>query len=407
MSLQLYKNGEFQLVFDMHPNRPSLALTPPQWRLPKPKTVPLSLFLNSHAKNKRLIAVNVIEELGRVVDFVFANRDQQCVVRAILIPRQPNLIAITDEKKISWNKPKDLAPAQPQPSLGDENARDWSEYTELWLQQRSSNSASAQKAASNLQELGGSASAKDPQQKQIEKNIEKKKRAMATIESELSLEEEKKWQEFGQFLKTAEPISDQWRELYDGKINRSQNMEKAFQRSKDLRRKKQGTLDRLEKLKQEVAELEHALKNPESAIASAVVRSREGAEKTKSYQMMKDAQIKGRTLKLDEETEAVIGKSGTDNLKLLREARAWDLWLHLRDYPGSHAIIFKAKNKNLSHAQLQQVAIRLAEASVKNAKGLRLDVVMAECRYVRPVKGAKAGLVTFQNEKVFTITVPA
>jgi len=88
---------------------------------------------------------------------------------------------------------------------------------------------------------------------------------------------------------------------------------------------------------------------------------------------------------------------------ILRQARAWDYWFHLRDYPGAHAILFRTKNQNVPDSALREVAQWIIQESLGKKmliEGIKFDVIVAECRYVRPVKGAQ-GLVTYQNERKY------
>ncbi len=51
-----------------------------------------------------------------------------------------------------------------------------------------------------------------------------------------------------------------------------------------------------------------------------------------------------------------MGKNAGENLKLLRQAKSWDLWIHLKDYPSAYAILQKPKDKNVSDQVLIQAS---------------------------------------------------
>ncbi|MFN9065949.1 MAG: DUF814 domain-containing protein, partial [Bdellovibrionales bacterium] len=124
--------------------------------------------------------------------------------------------------------------------------------------------------------------------------------------------------------------------------------------------------------------------------------------------LMKKAEATGRNREIKGFT-ASKGKSAQDNLALLRAAKAWDLWLHLRDYPGSHLILSLDKGQSVPQEVLNEAALWLAESSVKSKvklSGMRFDVLVVECRFVRPIKGDKLGRVNYQNERVFTVIMP-
>lgn len=103
----------------------------------------------------------------------------------------------------------------------------------------------------------------------------------------------------------------------------------------------------------------------------------------------------------------VIGASGEDSLKLIRQAKAWHWWFHQRQGAGPHLILACDKNKFLSNETLQQVAARLVEYINKNKKMPgRYEMIATQIRFVRPIKGAKAGLVTYQNITTWQIDYP-
>jgi predicted ribosome quality control (RQC) complex YloA/Tae2 family protein len=108
---------------------------------------------------------------------------------------------------------------------------------------------------------------------------------------------------------------------------------------------------------------------------------------------------------LDENFEAVMGKSARDNLEILRQAQAWDLWMHLKDYPGAHAIIVRPRTKEVPLKWIQKVSEWLIRETIGQKKvemGSKYDVVVVECRYVRPIKGDKLGRVSYHNPQVYS-----
>ena len=103
-----------------------------------------------------------------------------------------------------------------------------------------------------------------------------------------------------------------------------------------------------------------------------------------------------------------MGKSAQDNLQLLRQAKAWDLWIHLKDYPSAYAIMQKAKEQKVSDSAITQASQWLVKESLKNKKnlaGVKLSVVITECRHVRPIKGDRLGRVTYHHARELLITV--
>ena len=102
-----------------------------------------------------------------------------------------------------------------------------------------------------------------------------------------------------------------------------------------------------------------------------------------------------------------MGKSAADNLRLLRQSKSWDLWIHLKDFPSAYAIIQKNKDQKISDEMLRQSAQWLVKEGSKNkdVDGLKTTVVIVECRHVRPIKGDKIGRVTYHNAREMLITI--
>ena len=95
------------LVFDLDTQHPFVGLydSNPWSRLKSIK--PMGLFFNSHFRNNVVAQIVLIENMGRVMKIEFSTTYS---IEFRLIPKQPNLLAFVDKKKISWNKPKELPP---------------------------------------------------------------------------------------------------------------------------------------------------------------------------------------------------------------------------------------------------------------------------------------------------------
>ncbi len=98
----------------------------------------------------------------------------------------------------------------------------------------------------------------------------------------------------------------------------------------------------------------------------------------------------------------LVGKNSRQNEEItFRRAAPSDLWLHVRDAPGSHVIV-KSGGREVPEATLRQAA-QLA-AYYSQARGSsHVAVAYTERRYVRPIKGAAPGLVTYTREKTIRV----
>lgn len=382
---EFYKHQSLWLCLDLMQNFPQsvfLEKTPPFKKVVKP----LTIFLNAHAKNMRWIDCQVDVDKGRVLEIELTNREKSCFIQFIAIPRMVNVIAKSEGKSISWDKPKDLGMSTAiEQNLSEEI--DWVLRGKEWLQEKT------QKKSEN------SIAAKDPRHKVLAK----KQSALQKMQEGLSQNSGELWKELGEILKsvtvkTNRDLDEKFHEIYNFKISQSVNRDHAFNKYKDVKRKRSGTEERIEILKKEISDLE-------KKISSETFKVGDDSAPSKGRKILEKSDSKGRKLALEDGFEAFIGKSAKDNLAILRQAQGWDLWLHLKDFPGAHAIITRPRNKEVPLKVIQKVSEWLIAESFSGKKikmGLKYDVVVVETRFVRPIKGDKLGRVNYHNPQVFS-----
>lgn len=78
-----------------------------------------------------------------------------------------------------------------------------------------------------------------------------------------------------------------------------------------------------------------------------------------------------------------------------------DLWLHAHDVPGSHVIV-KFDGRPIPELVVEQAAAIAAYYSTSRDEG-KVLVDVTECRYVKKIKGAGPGMVTYRNETTRTV----
>ena len=78
-----------------------------------------------------------------------------------------------------------------------------------------------------------------------------------------------------------------------------------------------------------------------------------------------------------------------------------DLWLHARDVPGAHVII-KMDGRSVPESVIERAAELAAYYSAKQNEG-KVIVDVTERRYVKKIKGAGPGMVTYRNEETRTV----
>ncbi len=182
-------------------------------------------------------------------------------------------------------------------------------------------------------------------------------------------------------------------ELPPGCISASGCAENFFRRSKKAKQKAHGLHQERSNLEAKIRHLElfiqtlNDAKNPEE-IALLFPEKRSGS-KLKTSDSIAEFWFEG--------VKVSLGKSEKGNIELLRNAKARDIWLHLKDRPSAHVIISTDK---------QQLPDRLIEAAAKLCvdfsvfeKGVYL-VDYTPRREVRVQEGAN---VLYTNYKTISI----
>ena len=383
--LVFWQGQPLYLGFDLTQNQPFPIVFEKKFPLKSGKTKPVTLFLNSHAKNKifKLLQLNV--DQGRVLT-LFLNHDSRgsTQIEIRLIPRAINLLVTTGDKKISWMKPQELSQhtSTEVPHIKDLH---FLNQSELWLQKKVGNSS--------LKSMNSVNSQQKPVD--LSKMLLKKEKAVQELEDQLSEKKHLHYFSLGEKLKAEgisalESLQDP---IFDLKQSLSYNLQKCFDKAKQIEKKQAGTLERIQILKAEIEK----------------IKSGEVSQKSNQTPVLKNifhkTEVSGRKLKIAEDLEAVFGKSAADNITLLRKANPWDLWVHLKDYPSSHAIVHRNKSRVVQQKEIKKVAEWLLKVTQVPGvmPGQKFDVVFVECRKVRPIKGDKLGRVTYHDAQQITI----
>jgi predicted ribosome quality control (RQC) complex YloA/Tae2 family protein len=102
--------------------------------------------------------------------------------------------------------------------------------------------------------------------------------------------------------------------------------------------------------------------------------------------------------------DVLIGRSSEANDHLtLHIARPEDYWFHAHGCPGSHVVLRRGKGPNEPSKQtLEEVASWAAFHSKARAAG-KVPVIWTQKKYVRKPRGAKAGTVYVEREKMILV----
>ena len=394
------------LVFDLDKPFPFVGIFDQAPWAKQKKSKPVGLFLNAHAKNLIVEKIDLLERFGRVLLIQLGKDQVRTQLEFRLIPKHANLIieAISGKAKpkgISWYPVEDLAEADSAMTLTSEpDQRSIPFMMKQWFERRSQYS----RVADSSKLANACLSPFEKWKKQKEKDIQKKTNALTAIQKQVDLFYSQPWSLVGEHLKGEgfKNIPAEWTPFLKFDESVSKNMQACFEKAKNAKTKISGALERKNLVEKEIASLQNLT---ESHFEKEMKRM---ADK-KNLSPARAIEGRFRKLLLNEQNvTCYMGKSAQDNLDLLRKAKSWDYWMHLKDYPSAHAIIHRQKDQVVSDQDLIKCARWLVKEGLNSKKtqmGGRFGIVMAECRYVRPIKGDKLGRVTYNEGREFLIAL--
>jgi predicted ribosome quality control (RQC) complex YloA/Tae2 family protein len=360
--LRMRHRQNFYLFFDLSATAPLLFWLSEEVKLKK-KTTPLALFLKKYFTDAILKDVRLINGEGRILHFYFhSNEFGALELESRLYPHGQNLIAKTPDKSVAFYKPKDInieeIEISPVSNIDEIMASKWQEYQDF----------------------------QKPKDKKVDLKL-KTTELIARLEADLE-----KYPSYP-YKEVAEKIKLQ--QNFDGVDPKLINTEIPwFEAVKILIDKDKKQIHKKQALKERITTLHADLKNGKIVDAKA------------KDDLFSGGSAKGRVKVLPDGRRAYVGKSAKDNMALLRSAKAWYLWMHVRDYPSGHLILQQNKGQTITETDLKDLALFLVKES-GFAKSLQtgdmFDVQYTECRYIKPIKGDKLGRVHVQKEKVLRL----
>ncbi|MDX5346758.1 MAG: NFACT RNA binding domain-containing protein, partial [Hymenobacteraceae bacterium] len=100
----------------------------------------------------------------------------------------------------------------------------------------------------------------------------------------------------------------------------------------------------------------------------------------------------------------LVGKSAQNNdLLTQKHAHKEDLWLHAKDVSGSHVVVKHQAGKNFPEPVIEKAA-QLAAFYSKRKNDSLCPVMYTPKKFVRKPKGAAAGAVFVEREKVILVS---
>lgn len=389
--LEFFMDGSsYFLWFDDSTLRPTLTFWPTQLPFaPRKSSLPLSLFLKAHFVGRRLRNVAFYPDYGRMIRLYF---DEELSLEFRLFAHGQNVVAMTQEKSISLHKPKALQKVSFSADA-EEVLRSVEDFSHDWLISRRAKDPLLKKKQDKGQ---------DPQLI-FEKKKKKLQRALGQIREEVDRKESLPWKSLGVWLQdhqTFQGLPSQWEAFVDRTKSVHWNVDHVFQKAKETEKKLIGTKKRIQSLEQQLKDYEEK----GVSILKELTPSKEVAKRELK------GSVKARRLQLND-LQVLCGKNAKDNMTLLRQAKPWDLWFHIKDWPSSHAIVMRAKNRKLSPQEQNQVIQWFFSQNfgkrLHQERGNKYEVIVAECRHVKAIKGDRVGRVTYQKEKVIRAQVQA
>ena len=122
--------------------------------------------------------------------------------------------------------------------------------------------------------------------------------------------------------------------------------------------------------------------------------------KKKSKDKRKQKLSKPLHYRTNNNADIYVGKNSKQNDYItLKLARKDDLWFHVKDRPGSHVVL---RSDNINEDDIQ-VAAYLAAKNSSISNDNKVDVDYTEKKHVNKAKGAKAGMVYYENFSTITV----
>ncbi len=268
------------------------------------------------------------------------------------------------------------------------------------------------------------AEARKPVQAQIEEAKARLQAKLASLESGLKDEAEREhMQRAGELILAYQyAIQPGQRELVaeydfdaepmrialDPSLSPLENAQRYFDRYNRAKRAQAGVPQLIEEARTELAfldqlalDLEQAASYPEiDDVVSALTerglwqgaaRPRRGSQRTGPMRLTKDGYV------------IWIGRNSLQNeIVTFKYANPMDYWLHARGVPGAHGVI-RYDGRAVPEALIHQVAAVVAYYSANRSEA-RVDVDVTRVKYVRKMKGAGPGMVTYRNETTIPVT---
>lgn len=337
---------------------------------------PLTLFFKAHFSGVTLKAVQHLAEFGRVFRLLFGE-GKSLEIR--LFPGGANLLLTSGDKTVSFRPVKELAPVE-----GLHEGLKCRSFQQLRHDLLPAQSVSKNKSRGNAKE----------------EYLSKQKTILLRMQNDLKGRDRNEALEAAKWIEEHNSL-DLPRELthcIESSESLAANRDRLFEQGKKFRAKLYRLEERIADLTAEIHEIEEGER---LVPKNGPLRSPKASSKKRGEGVL------GRTFVSPSGHKFFVGKSSKDNLKLLRQARSWDLWFHLQDQSSAHGILRKEKKERIGRKQLEPLfqffLQKTLGARAPKLVGEKFNIIVAEVRYITPIKGDKHGSVTVRNESAYLV----
>ncbi len=187
----------------------------------------------------------------------------------------------------------------------------------------------------------------------------------------------------------------------DAHLSFKKNTEAYFNRSRKLKSKQKNLSLQITTLKKEIEALHKDMEQIKDMPATHIPKKYQG-QKQPPRQPKKSPTYSGKRYKI-EGFDVYVGRDAQQNEKLIRNiARGNDIWLHARDFPGSHVIVKRASRQNPIPKKILSIAAQIALFFSKGRNNGRGDVYMCAVKHLRKKKhGVFGQYIPHHEENIF------
>lgn len=416
------------LILLAKPPKSAIVLTEEPLKKVKSETKPLYLFAKAHLLGTKFVAARRDQKLGRVVHLDFVGRSDKgqptdLRLEQNLVPVAWNISLTVGDKCVSLNKPKALAAQVFSGHLADTGSSNSAgaeegghlqkePFTPLVTRGDVSHQMSSQLERIKNETLSALWGVKTEKAKEIKvpplsQEVAKKQKLLQKLKEDELDKRDLHYDQFAELVVTdSKQAALEFPHFYDG----SQNVYVQQKDAYDKHKKNQQKIERLLERQQEVLSELQTLQDLSPAEWTKLYQQKQSQRlQTSKTNKQKGSNIEARKFEVSTDSVVYLGKSAQDNLRLLRQAKAWHYWVHIKDRSSAYALLQCPKDKKITYDEIVRIVRWWHEASASFAKsfqeGDKVSILVTQCRYVRPIKGDKLGRVTYSHEQVFTISL--